>query len=319
MVDPPAFLNVRPKCIFLICVFWYPIKETVSENIIIETSWLVIFKPGVWKFQLEGPLLLYERWIHVPERINGLSKIITHSGILSLNSLFSNLGFLGSVNITKYILTVTSNLNRSLRSLTFSKDLDKYYSCDFYEICSKMLMWRRSLPPFTWLVKPSVGRRQSHNFPRYNCLWGGAELGLVDLLYKKSHWKQTNKWKVWGKTLTWGAPHGHPEKESGENISRKEARKTCHLLQSRTWSTLEAQNIHSKDVEKVVRSQPSESSQKKRKQIPCAKTYFYTQDFGRFPLQTLRQTPPTPNRSHGVLFFFSFPLLFFWKPFPQQV
>lgn len=177
----------------------------------------------------------------------------------------------------------------------------------------RMLMWRRSLPPFTWLVKPSVGSRQSHNFPRYNCLWEGAELGLVDLLYKKSHWKQTNKWKVWGKTLTWGAPHGHPEKESGENTSRKEARKTCHLPQSRTWSTLEAQNIHSEDAEKVVRSHPSESSQKERKQIPCAKTYFYTQDFGCFPLQTLRQTPPTPNRSHGVLFFFFLPSFVFLK------
>ena len=103
----------------------------------------------------------------------------------------------------------------------------------------------------------------------------------------------------------------HPNM-SRENTSRKEARKTCHLLQSRTWSTLEAQNFHSEDVEKVVRSQPAEQKFSEKKKIPCAKTYFYTRDFGCFPLQTLRQTPPTPNRSHGVFFFFfSFPLLFF--------
>ena len=182
----------------------------------------------------------------------------------------------------------------------------------------RMLMWRRSLPPFIWLVKPSVGSRQSYNFPGYNFLWEGAELGLVDLLFKKSHWKQTNKWKAWEKTLTWRAPHGHPEKESRWNTSRKEARKTCHLLQSRTWSTPEAQNIHSEDVEKVVRSQLSESSQKKRKKIRCATTYFYTQDFGCFPLQTLRQTPPTPNRSHMVFFFFPSLFCFSENRFPSR-
>ena len=81
-----------------------------------------------------------------------------------------------------------------------------------------MLMWRRLLPPFTWLVKPSVGSRQGRNFPRYNCLWEGAEMGLVDLLYKKSHWKQTNKWKVWGnqkifKRTDMGRRYGRYNKE----------------------------------------------------------------------------------------------------------
>lgn len=50
----------------------------------------------------------------------------------------------------------------------------------------RMLMWRRSLPPFTWLVKPSVGSRQSYNFPRYNCLWESAALGLVDLRIRRA-------------------------------------------------------------------------------------------------------------------------------------
>lgn len=173
-----------------------------------------------------------------------------------------------------------------------------------------MLMWRRLLPPFTWLVKPSVGSRQGHNFPRYNCLWEGAEMGLVDLLYKKSHWKQTNKWKVWGKTLTWGAPHGHPE-ESRENTSRKEARKTCHLLQSRTWSTLEAQNFHSEDVEKVVRSQPSESSQKKKKNPMCKDLLLYTGFwlFSLTDLETNTNSQPLP----WVFFFFLLPSFVFLK------
>ena len=172
----------------------------------------------------------------------------------------------------------------------------------------RMLMWRRSLPPFTWLVKPSVGSRQSYNFPRYNFLWEGAELGLVDLLFKKSHWKQTNKWKAWEKTLTWRAPHGHPEKESGWNTSRKEARKTCHLLQSRTWSTLEAQNIHSEDVEKVVRSQPSESSQKKRKKKSgVQRLTFIHRILAVFPYRAWdkhHQLPTVP------IWFFFFPSLF---------
>lgn len=176
----------------------------------------------------------------------------------------------------------------------------------------RMLMWRRSLPPFTWLVKPSVGSRQSYNFPRYNFLWEGAELGLVDLLFKKSHWKQTNKWKAWEKTLTWRAPHGHPEKESGWNTSRKEARKTCHLLQSRTWSTLEAQNIHSEDVEKVVRSQPSESSQKKRKKNPVCKDLLLYTGFWLFSLTEL-ETNTTNSQPFPYGFFFFLPSFVFLK------
>lgn len=176
-----------------------------------------------------------------------------------------------------------------------------------------MLMWRRLLPPFTWLVKPSVGSRQGHNFPRYNCLWEGAEMGLVDLLYKKSHWKQTNKWKVWGKTLTWGAPHGHPE-ESRENTSRKEARKTCHLLQSRTWSTLEAQNFHSEDVEKVVRSQPAEQkfSEKKKKSHVQRLTFIHG-ILAVFPYRPWDKHHQLPTAPMGFFFFFLLPSFVFLK------
>lgn len=59
----------RPTCtlmwdpnVFFLFVFWYPIKHSIRKCHYWET-WLVIFKPGVWKFQLEGySFTLWKTW-----------------------------------------------------------------------------------------------------------------------------------------------------------------------------------------------------------------------------------------------------------------
>lgn len=66
-------------------------------------------------------------------------------------------------------------------------------------------------------------------------------------------------------------------------------------------------------------SQPSKSSQKKKKNPMCKDLLLYT-GFWLFSLTDLEtNTTNSQPLPWGFFFFFSFPLLFFWKPFPQQV
>lgn len=78
-------------------------------------------------------LLLHKGKTHIPEKINTFSQDYNQIELRDLGSKFfvHRLSFLGSVNII--LQTFTSKSNR-LKSHIGNKNLDKYYSFEFYEV-----------------------------------------------------------------------------------------------------------------------------------------------------------------------------------------